>query len=143
MKAVDTNVLVYAHRSELSQHQTAHELIKELVDAGEPWAIPWPCVYEFLRVVTHPRVFQPPTPVWAAWESVLALITASGTVMLGPRRQHAETLAKLLRDPTLRGNDVFDAHIAALVIEHGVRALITGDRRFRRFDGVSVENPFA
>lgn len=143
MRAVDTNVLVYAHRSEMMQHAAARDLLDGLVRAAAPWALPWPCVYEFLRVVTHPRWFRPPTPPWVAWENMLALMASPGCVMLGPTHRHAGVLARLLRDQSLRGNDIFDAHIAALVVEHGVRALVTGDRRFRRFDGVAIENPFA
>lgn len=143
MRAVDTNVLVYAHRAEMTQHPQARVVLDALVKSREPWALPWPCVYEFLRVVTHRRVFSPPTPPWVAWENMLALMASPGCVMLGPTARHAGVLARLLRDQMLRGNDMFDAHIAALVVEHGVRALVTGDRRFRRFDGVTIENPFA
>jgi len=143
VKAVDTNVLVYAHRAELAEHSAARGALETLTATGQPWALPWPCVYEFLRVVTHPRAFTPSTPPHIAWENILALMAAPGTILIGPTSRHADILARLLRDQTVRGNDVFDAQIAALVIEHGVRALITGDRRFRRFDGVTVENPFA
>ena len=142
MKAVDTNILVYAHRAEMPRHEQARTILDGLVRSGEPWALPWPCVYEFLRVVTHPRAFRPPTPTWVAWENVLALMAAPGTVLIGPTTRHAQTLARLLRDPGLRGNDIFDAHIAALVVEHGVATLITGDRRMRRFDGVRTQHPF-
>lgn len=142
MKAVDTNVLVYAHRSEMPQHPTARSVLDGLLTSKEPWALPWPCVYEFLRVVTHPRWFRPPTPTWMAWQSMMGLIAQPGTVLIGPTTRHADVLESLLRDPTLRGNDIFDAHIAALVIEHGVTELITGDRRMRRFDGVRTQHPF-
>lgn len=142
MKTVDTNVLVYAHRAEFRQHAVARERLRGLAEGGEPWGLPWPCVYEFLRVVTHPRVLRPPTPLWQAWESVLALITAPATILLGPTGRHAAVVAGLLQDSTLRGNDLFDVQIAALAIEHDASVLVTGDRRFRRFDGIRVEDPF-
>ncbi len=143
MRAVDTGVLVCAHRAELPQHRAARAVLEELITSGRPWALPWPCVYEFLRVVTHPKVLRPPTPTWIAWENMLALMAASGAVLLAPTERHPEVLARLMGDQTLKGNDLLDARIAALVIEHGARALITADRRFRRFDGITIENPFA
>ena len=66
MQAIDTNVLVYARRVEPQQHEAALRLLRALATGSEPWVLPWPCIYEFLRVVTHPRVFFPPTPVRAS-----------------------------------------------------------------------------
>ena len=69
MIALDTNILVYAHRAELPDHARAMSLLKRLATGWEPWALPWPCIYEFLRVITHPRVFDPPawTRRWRRW----------------------------------------------------------------------------
>ena len=61
MIALDTNILVHARRAELAHHEAARTLVARLAEGDAPWAIPWPCVYEFLRVVTHPRVFDPPS----------------------------------------------------------------------------------
>ncbi len=66
MRALDTNVLVYADREETPEHETALRLVRSLATGSEPWILPWPCIYEFLRVVTHPRVFHPPTPILEA-----------------------------------------------------------------------------
>ncbi len=143
MRAVDSGVLVCAHRAETPEHAAARAVLEELVHSGQPWALPWPVVYEFLRVVTHPRLFRPPTPPWMAWENVRALLASAGAVLLAPTPRHAAVLAGLLRDQAVRGNDLADAKIAALLIEHGAESLITGDRRFRRFDGITIENPFA
>ena len=62
MRAVDTNVLIYAEILSSPFHAQAREILDELAEGQIPWAVPWPCVYEFLRVVTHPRVFDPPVP---------------------------------------------------------------------------------
>jgi len=59
--ALDTNLLVHARRDEARQHKRARNLLEDLATGDTPWALPWPCVYEFLRVITHPRVFDPPT----------------------------------------------------------------------------------
>ena len=58
MVGVDTNVLVYAHRREADEHVVARDLLRTLASARTPWAIPWPCVYEFFSVVTHPRIWR-------------------------------------------------------------------------------------
>ena len=66
MIAVDTNILVYAHREDSEWHAAAYAKLARLAEGGGGWAIPWPCVHEFLAIVTHPRIFSPPTPLPAA-----------------------------------------------------------------------------
>ena len=60
MKAVDTNVLVYAEITNSVHHSRAHKLLSELAQGSTPWAIRWPCAYEFLRMITHPKIYHPP-----------------------------------------------------------------------------------
>ena len=81
MIAIDTNILVYARRVETPHHATARKLLHTLAEGGRPWVLPWPCVYEYLRVVTHPRVFDPPTGIEAALtdlESLFDLVDRGG-----------------------------------------------------------------
>jgi uncharacterized protein len=61
--AVDTNILVYAHREDSSFHAAAIEAVTGLAEGRASWAIPWPCIHEFLAIVTHPRLYSPPTPI--------------------------------------------------------------------------------
>src|SRR5205823_1711276 len=68
MIAVDTNILVYAHREDSQWHDAACALVAELAEGRAPWAIPWPCLHEFLAIVTHPRIYAPPTPLAAAMD---------------------------------------------------------------------------
>lgn len=143
MLAVDTNVLVYARREETRWHAEARALLEALANGERPWAIPWPCVYEFLRVVTHPRVFDPPTPMEHALEDVISLLESPSLVLLGEGPAHASHLERMVRAGQVLGNLVHDAHIAALAIEHGVREFLTADRDFARFPGLRVRNPFA
>lgn len=70
MIAVDTNLLVYAHREESAWHETAYKIVEQLSESRAPWAIPWPCLHEFIAIVTHPRVYNPPTPIAAALDQV-------------------------------------------------------------------------
>jgi toxin-antitoxin system PIN domain toxin len=95
-------------------------------------------VYEFLRIVTHPRVMNPPTPLDDALESVDALLDSPSVVMLGEGMAHRAQLRRCISDARATGNLVHDAHIAALLLEHGVAELITADRDFSRFPGLRV-----
>ena len=99
-------------------------------------------MYEFLRVVTHPRVFDPPTDLDAALEDLESLLGSPSLVLLGEGPSHAGHLERVVRAGRVVGNLVHDAHIAALAIEHGVRELWTADRDFARFPGLRIRNPF-
>lgn len=142
MIAVDTNILVYARREELQHHEQARALIRELAEGIKPWALPWPCVYEFLRVITHPRVFDPPTDLDVALADVESLLDSPSLTLLGEGPAHLGHLRRAMVSGQASGNLVHDAHIAALVVEHGVLELWTADKDFARFDGVRVRNPF-
>lgn len=142
MIALDTNILVYAKRGEVAEHDRALELLRELAEGERPWALPWPCVYEFLRVVTHPRVFDPPTELEAALSDVESLLGSPSLVLLGEGPTHFEHLRQLAAPARSSGNLVHDAHIAALCIEHGVSELLTRDRDFARFPRLRLRDPF-
>jgi len=141
--AIDTNILVYARRAETSHHAPALALLTELAQGDLPWALPWPCVYEFLRVITHPRVFDPPTDIDTALEDLMSLLESPSLVLLGEGPAHREHLRRSVLDGRTVGNLVHDAHIAALCVEHGVRELLTADRDLTRFGGVRIRNPFS
>lgn len=141
MIAVDTNLLIYARREEAPGHRKALELLRKLAEGQEPWAIPWPCIYEFLRVVTHPRVFDPPTRMEDALADLESLLRSPSLRMLGEGSAHREHMRRTIQQGGVSGNLVHDAHIAALVVEHGVRELWTSDRDFTRFSGLRIRNP--
>ncbi len=141
MKAVDTNILLYAEISTLPEHERARQVLSELAEGARPWALPWPCVYELLRVLTHPKVLHPPMPLERALADVRSLLAAPGLVLLSETERHAETMAALLAQSRATGNLVHDAHIAALCLDHGVEELLTADRDFARFAGLRVRDP--
>ena len=143
MKAVDTNVLVFAEIKSSEHHEAALRILAELAEGALPWAMPWPCAYEFLRVVTHPRVFHPPVPMARALEDLRRILASPSLLMLHEGPRHAELMALTIASSGATGNLVHDAHIAALCLEHGVTELITGDRDFGRFAELRVHHPFA
>ena len=142
MRALDTNVLVQAEVVSSAFHPVARTLLVEFAEGPAPWAIPWPCVYEFLRVVTHPRVFHPPMPIAAAMRDLRQILASPSLVLLGETARHTEVMAAVVEASGASGNLVHDAHIASLCLEHGVSELVTGDRDFARFPQVRTFNPF-
>ena len=141
MIALDTNVLVYAHREDATWHDAARRRIAELAEGTGQWAVPGPCLYEFLAIVTHPRIWSPPTPLEAALEQVAAWSESPGLVLLPESPGSWDRLAALCRDARVSGPLVHDARIAALCIHHGVDELWTADRDFSRFPALKTRNP--
>ena len=142
MIALDSNILVYARRMEAPHHADAARLLAGLAEGDAPWALPWPCVYEFLRVVTHPRVFDPPSDLEKTLDELQSLFESKSLSLLGEGPAHAAHLRFALLSGRATGNLAHDAHIAALAVEHGVRELWTADRDFARFPGLRIRNPF-
>jgi uncharacterized protein len=139
--AVDTNILIYAHRFDSPFNQAAFERLTELANGTAAWGIPWPCVHEFLCVVTHPRVFAPPTSLERALGQIDIWFESPSLALLTESPTHWSTLRALLVEGAITGPRVHDARIMALCREHGVRELWSADRDFSRFAGVTVVNP--
>jgi uncharacterized protein len=141
MIAVDTNILVYAHREDSPFHSAAFERIAELAEGPANWAVPWPCVHEFLAIVTHPRIYAPPTPLECALDQVEAWLESPTVVLLSETAAHWANLRELLTSARIAGARVHDARVAALCRQHGVREMWSADRDFGRFAGIAVTNP--
>lgn len=141
MIAVDTNLLVYAHRRDSSFHARSREVIRTLAEGYADWAIPWPCVHEFLAVVTHPRIFSPPSKLADAIDQVEAWLESPSVVLLSEAPDHWTVLRKQLLAGAISGPRVHDGRIAAICVAHGVRDLLSADRDFSRFPDLNVVNP--
>ena len=141
MIAVDTNVLVYAHRADSHWHERADSRLAELAESGRPWAIPWPCIHEFLAVVTHSRICTPPSPVAAAVKQVECWLECPTLNLLGETPEHWAVLKSFLLAGNLAGPIVHDARIAAICRQYGVKALWSADRDFSRMAGIRIVNP--
>jgi toxin-antitoxin system PIN domain toxin len=139
--AVDTNILIYAHRLDSPFNAIAYEKVASLAEGRAPWSIPWPCVHEFLSIATHPRIYTPASTPAEALEQIETWIASPSLALLAETELHWPDLKTLTMNGRVAGPRVHDARIAALCVQHGVRELWSADRDFSRFRGVSVVNP--
>ena len=135
MIAVDTNILVYAHREELPQHRRARAEITKLAEGSSRWGIPVFCIGEFARVVTHPRLFDPPYSAAEACEALARVLESPSVHVISPGSGYLSLFLEAVREADAIGNLVFDAQIVAVCRESGVSRLLTEDRDFARFPG--------
>ncbi|HKF78410.1 MAG TPA: TA system VapC family ribonuclease toxin [Candidatus Dormibacteraeota bacterium] len=141
MIAVDTNILVYAHRRDATWHEQANRVLQSLAEGPEAWAIPWPCLHEFLSIVTHPRIYRPPTPLETALDQVAAWLESPGLCLLAEASGAWDLLRKIVWRGRVTGPVIHDARVATLCLLHGVRELWTVDRDFGRFADLKTRNP--
>jgi toxin-antitoxin system PIN domain toxin len=141
--AVDTNLLVYAHRSDAPFHAVARPLVESLAAASVAWAIPWPCVHEFLAIVTNARIFKTPTPIETAMAQLRTLATSVHLQFLAEGDGYLPQLERLAVGAQTRGGAIHDARIAAICLHHGVTELWSADRDFSRFPRLRTRNPLA
>lgn len=140
MILVDANLLLYATIRESPQHGKALEWLQDRMDATPRVGLPWPSLLAFVRISTNPRISRSPLPVARAWEQVTDWLDRPSIWVPAPTERHAAALGTMLQTAGLRSNDVADAHLAALSIEHGL-TLCSADAGFARFRGLRWENP--
>lgn len=141
MIAVDTNILVYAHRREAPLHRKANEALHSLINTPSQWAIAWACVHEFLSVVTNAKAMGTPTPLDQAFAQVEAWLSGGSVFLLHEGANHMALLRDLAASAAIRGGQFHDARIAAICLDHGVSELWTADRDFSRFPALKTRNP--
>ncbi len=141
MIAVDTNILVYSHRQDTEWHDAAVQTVRGLAESRDPWAIPWPCIHGFIAIVTHPRIFDPPSEMVTALDQVGAWMESPSLRLLPEGPGYELHLSDMLRVSRVVGARVHDARIAALCVYHGIRELWSADRDFSRFPDLGVRNP--
>ncbi len=144
MIALDTNFLVYAHRKEAREHQAAQAVMRALTSGDDPWAIPWPCLYEFFSVVTNHRIWRgQATTSNQAWCQLEAWTSSPSHRAIGETDDFLEVLKDFLLRPRVWGGVVHDARIAAICVAHGVDFLFSRDRDFSLFPELRVRDPFS
>jgi hypothetical protein len=139
--AVDTQILVYAFRETPLLGEKAMGAIRSLVEGDDLWAIPWPCVHEFVNTVTRPRYFDPPSSLANAFDFLHELAVSSLLKYIGERPDHLLRLRGIAEEGGVVGGQIHDARIAAICLSHGVTELWTADRDFSRFPALRTKNP--
>lgn len=140
MVLLDINVLVRAFREDAPQHSDFKPWLDSIVGAESTFGLSDLALSGFLRIVTHPRVFDPPTPVGAALDFAETLRSQPNCLSISPGERHWSIFTRLCRESDARGNLVPDAYFAALAIESGSE-WITTDRDFSRFEGLKWRHP--
>jgi toxin-antitoxin system PIN domain toxin len=139
---VDTNILVHAANTKSPFHDPCRNWLEVRRSRPDAWYTTWPILYEFLRVVTHPRVMASPWPAPTAWKFVVGLLSAPGLAVLVATQRHADIVSALIGEhPSLAGNIWHDAHTVALMREHGIKQICTRDTDFHRFPLIEVIDP--
>jgi uncharacterized protein len=137
--ALDTNILIYAHRPGEDEHERAVQAIRGLTDGVARWALPWCVVHEFLAVFT--KTGRHPAPPEVALEAIERLLATPNCTPIAEPRGYLRTFADLMRSSHARRELVYDARIAATCLAHGVSELWTADRDFGRFPALRTRNP--
>ncbi|MFT3792530.1 MAG: PIN domain-containing protein [Rudaea sp.] len=140
MIALDTNLLVYAHRADMPQHRVAKVVLSELAEGPRPWAIAWPCIHEFFAVMTSGK-FKTLSPPHVAWLAIERIASSPSLHLIGEGSNHLQWLARFVRRGDVSGGAIHDARIAAICLAHGVNELWTADRDFARFPELKTYNP--
>ena len=143
MIALDTNILVHAHRKDASLHEAARLEVKKLAEGQQPWAIGYHSLVEFYGIVTHPKIWKEPSTPEQACRQIQVWRAAPTLRILHDSADSLEQLMTLSVKATVRGPLVHDARIAACCLSHGISELWTVDRDFSRFSSLKTRNPLA
>lgn len=142
MFVVDTNILIYGVDRDSPDHLLCHSLLEKWRRQATPWYVTWGIVYEFLRIVTHPRVLKKPMSNDAAWSFIDALFASPQLHLLIETENHRYVAKEVFKEvKNLTGNLVFDTHTAILMRERGIRKIYTRDRDFNRFPFIEAIDP--
>lgn len=140
MILVDANLLIYAYARDMPQHEAARTWLDQQFNTQPRVGLPWPSLLAFVRLISHPRIFENPVSVPRAWGQVERWLGVPAVWIPAPTEQHMITLGRLMTTAVTRANHVPDAHLAALAIEHGL-TLCSTDRGFNRYPGLRWANP--
>lgn len=142
-RTVDTNILVYATHTASPFHERAGALVEHLVAGPSLAYILWPVILGYLRIVTHPNILGSPLASDDAMSNIETLIAPSHIRVAGEGSDFWASLRTVAADVKPRGNLVPDAHLVALMREHGVSTIWSHDRDLRKFRGITVKDPFS
>lgn len=139
---IDASVLLYASDERSPRHDAALALLTRLAAGPGLVYLFWPVAMAYLRIATHPSVFDQPLDPADARQNLDRLLGRAHVRCPGEASRFWQVYQDLVGDDAVRGNLVTDSHIAALMRQHGVSTIFTADRDFRRFPGITVRDPF-
>jgi toxin-antitoxin system PIN domain toxin len=142
MILIDANLLIYAYDQESDAHERARSWVEAAFSGSVPVRLTWSSIHAFLRITTHSSVFQHPMSTDDAIEIINGWLAQPIVGIVQPGDGYWEILSRLLREASVRGPLVMDAHLAAVAIEQGA-TVYSADRDFLRFPGLQVRNPLA
>lgn len=141
--SLDVNVLLFASDRSNARHKAASQFLEACAAGPEILCLTWPTLMGYLRIATHPRIFAEPLGSGQALDNVAALVDLPHVRVVSERDGFLDAYRRVAGDTPVRGNLVPDAHLAAILLQNGVRTLYTHDRDFRRFNSLDVRDPFA
>lgn len=141
--ALDTNLFIYAHFSQYTEHGNARSFLESLLTRPDPFYITWQVYYEYIRIVTHPKVHSKPLSVSQACHDLSPYLNDSRCHILTETQHHHDAIQVIFKMvPKAKSNFIHDCHYAALLYEHGIKEIVTADMDFKKFDFLNVVNPF-
>jgi toxin-antitoxin system PIN domain toxin len=138
---IDTNVLLYAVNESSEEFSQARKFLVSRMQGSDPLHITWINIYEFLRVATHPKIFDRPLRPVEAWGNIASLVDHPNCVILQETPQHGTIVKEIVAELSPVGNFWHDCHIAATMKENGVDEIATCDMDFRKFPFLKIINP--
>ena len=141
--SLDVNLLLYASDRSSGRHEAARQFLDACAAGPEVLCLAWPTLMSYLRIATHPRIFAAPLSPDEALGNLSALLALPHVRAVSELEGFVEAYRHVGGDAVVRGNLVPDAHVAAILFQHGVRTLYSNDRDFRKFESLDVRDPFA
>jgi len=140
MILTDVNVLVYAFRADSPGHSAYYKWVEDLINSDQAYGFSDLVLSGFLRVVTHPRIFNPPSDLASGIEFTQIIRSQPNAIPISPGARHWDIFTKLCEEANVKGNLIPDAYLAALAIESGSE-WVTTDRDYSRFPGLKWRHP--
>lgn len=140
--SLDVNVLLYASDRSSDRHVRARRFVETCAAGPEILCLTWPTMMSYLRIATHPRIFSAPLSPDEALDNISALVALPHVRAVSETDGFLDAYKRVAGEMPVRGNLVPDAHVAAILLQHGVRTLYTNDRDFRKFQSLDVRDPF-
>jgi uncharacterized protein len=141
--SLDVNVLLYASDRASDRHERARRFVESCAAGPEILCLTWPTLMSYLRIATHPRIFSQPLSPDEALGNVSALIGLPHVRAVSELDGFLDAYKHVTGEIPVRGNLVPDAHVAAILLQHGIRTLYTSDRDSRKFESLDVRDPFS